>query len=249
MSLAGQEVGFGMVQGREFLQRMDFASKIFYRIVERRRGEDFRTCGRRKNAVKEDGEIFLSVPRAASFAVTLKLGRPAEQTRLPGFSDTTEVLDEFMTLMDSFSHGDFGRIAKVIPGVHYRKNFVQLAKKIAPDGENVTVVGFTTMQKGNERIVAVSRRRKDIVIPKTVTANAGPRPKMVSVRGILHFADATDASSGRIKIVDEQAGRTHAVDVPEEMMNDIVKPLWGCYVVIKGTKSGRTIKLEEIEED
>lgn len=248
MSLAGQGVGFGVVHSNEFLERVDRASKLIYRIVDRRQGRQFRTGGRLKKAIKDDYEVFLSVPRAASFAVTLKLGRPSAQTKLPGISDTAEVLDEFMNLMGLLSAGDYSTIEAVIPEEPYRTNFLQLGRRLAPDGEDVAVVGFTTMRGGTERFVEVSRPRREIVIPEA-GPSAEPSVERVVVKGILRFADATHGDSGQIKIVDEEGHATHNIKVPEGMMGDIVKPLWDSRVVVTGRRVGNVIIMDDIDEE
>lgn len=248
MSLAGQGVGFGVVHSSEFLERVDLASKLIYRIVDRRQGRKFRTAGRLKKVIKEDYEVFLSVPRAASFAVTLKLGRPSAQPKLPGISDTAEVVDEFMNLMGLLSAGDYSNIQTVIPEEPYRTNFLQLGKRLAPDGEEVAVVGFTTMRGGTERFVEVSRPRRDIVIPE-MGASEEPSAGRVVVRGTLRFADATHGDSGQIKIVDEQGHPTVSIKVPEGMMADIVKPLWDSLVVVSGRRVGNVIIMDDIDTE
>lgn len=246
MSLTGQGVGFGVVHSNEFLQRVDDASKIIYRIVERRQNKPFREKGRLSRLIKDDYELFLSVPRAASFAVTLKLGHPSNQPRLSGFADTFEIVDEFMTLMGLVNKADFSAIELRIPDPAYRTNFVQLAKRLAPDGDNVKVVGFTSIHKGRERFVEVTRPKTKIITP---VPRSSEQAEPVVVRGVLRFADATHRDSGHIKIVDEESKTTHAVKVPEGMMNDIVKPLWDTTVVIKGRREGNYIILQDIEEE
>jgi hypothetical protein len=245
MSLAGQAVGFGVVHSNEFLQRVDNASKIIYRIVERRWNKPFREKGRRQQLIKDDYELFLSVPRAASFAVTLKLGHPSNQPKLPGFADTFEIVDEFMTLMGLVNKADFSAIESRIPDDAYRTNFIQLAKRLAPDGDNVKVVGFTSIHKGRKKFVEVTRPKARILRPEskpTVQSDS------VIVKGSLRFADAMHKDSGLIKVVDAVNKITHQVKVPEGMMNDIVKPLWDTTVLIKGRKEGNYILLEDIEE-
>lgn len=247
MSLAGQGVGFGVVHSNEFLERVDRASKLIYRIVDRRQGREFRTAGRIKKAIKDDYEVFLSVPRAASFAVTLKLGRPSTQQKLPGISDTAEVVDEFMNLMRLLSAGDYDKIQTEIPEEPYRTNFLQLGKRLAPDGEDVAMVGFTSMRGGKESFVEVSRPRSDIVIPEADETEE-PSMERVVVRGTLRFADATHGDSGQIRIVDDQGQATPNIQVPEGMMGDIVKPLWDSRVVITGRRKGSVIIMDNIDE-
>jgi hypothetical protein len=245
MSLAGQGVGFGVVHSSEFLQRVDDASKIIYRIVERRQNKPFREKGRMSRLIKDDYELFLSVPRAASFAVTLKLGHPSNQPMLPGFANSFEIVDEFMTLMGLVNKADFSAIESRIPDPAYRTNFVQLAKRLAPDGDNVKVVGFTSVHEGRESFVEVTRPKTKIMSPdlRSVT-----QAELVVVTGVLRFADATHRDSGHIKVVDTAGKTIHQVKVPEGMMNDIVKPLWDTTVVIKGRRQGNYILLQDIEE-
>ena len=76
MSLAGRGVGYGVVPSDEFMVRVSTTSKAFYRIVERRSGRPFRESGPVGKGLTAQYELFVSVPRAASFAITLKLGQP-----------------------------------------------------------------------------------------------------------------------------------------------------------------------------
>lgn len=245
MSMAGKGIGFGVVHSNEFLQRVDDASKIIYRIVERRQNKPFREKGRLSKFIRDDYELFLSVPRAASFAVTLKIGKPSNQQKLPipEFDNTSEIVDEFMNLMELIEKADFPGIESRIPDPAYRTNFIQLAKRLAPDGDNINLVGFTSIHKGREKFVQVTRPKKKIVSPELKSTG---QDEQVTVRGVLRFADATHKESGHIKLIDEN-NKSIPVKVPEGMMNDIVKPLWDTTVEIKGKREGRYIILKDIE--
>ncbi len=165
MSLAGQAVGFGLVHSNEFLQRVDDASKIIYRIVERQRNRPFREKGRMQKLIKNDYELFLSVPRTSSFAVTLKLGHPFNQPKLPGFADTFEIVDEFMTLMGFVNKGDYSAIESRIPDPAYRINFVQLAKRLAPDGERLKLSDSLLFIKGGRHLLKLLAPRHGFLVP------------------------------------------------------------------------------------
>jgi len=154
-----------------------------------------------------------------------------------------------MNLMGLLNKGDYPSIESAIPDPAYRLNFIQLGKRLAPDGKKVTMVGFTTMSKGQERTVAVSRTPSQIPDKVIDTASPEHELQMVTVYGVLKFADATHSDSGKIRIIDEgKKGVVHYVKVPEGMMGDIVKPLWDCRVVVKGKKDGKFIILEDINE-
>jgi len=247
MNLAGQGVGYGVVRSVEFLNRVENTSRAIFRIVERRRNRPFREKGRLASGVKEDYELFVSVPRAASFSVTLKLGRPTAQQRLPGILDTASIVDEFMDLMDLANQNKMEAIKERIPDPAYFRNFVALAKKVAPDGDAVQQVGFTAVRSGRQRLVQVTRPAPDFRLPPPDDQPVTSEP--VIVKGFLRYADATHGASGKIKIVEEGKGGTHKVKVPEGMMSDIVRPMWDSLVTIKGRRKGSTIILEDIQEE
>jgi len=247
INLAGRGVGFGVVNSDEFISRVNNSSNLIFRIVERRRNKPFRERGRLKKSIKDDYELFISVPRAASFSVTLKLGHPTGQLILPGMVDTGLVLDEFMDLMDLINRSKIPEIKERIPDPAYFRNFIALSQKMAPDGEIVRQVGFTTIRGGSERFVEVTKPGKDFSPPSIEISPT--ETELVTVRGVLRYADATHGDSGLIKIIDEEAGTRHTIKVPEGMMSDIVKPMWNSVVTIKGTREGSMIILEDIQED
>lgn len=248
MNIAGQGVGFGVVNSDEFISRVNNSSNLIFRIVERRRKKPFRDSGRLKKSIKENYELFVSVPRAASFSVTLKLGRPSYQIPLPGVLDTAGVIDEFMDLIDLVNRSRIPEIQERIPDPAYFRNFIALTKKMAPDGEVVRQVGFTAIRRGSKRFVEITKPAKEFPSPNFQTLPPA-ESKFVEVKGVLRYADATHGERGHIKLIDEDSGEKHTVKVPEGMMSDIVRPMWDSVVIIKGIRKGRDIILEDIQED
>ena len=186
MNLAGKGVGFGVVNSDEFISRVNTSSTIIYRIVERRRNKPFRERGRIKKSIKDDYELFVSVPRAASFSITLKLGYPAGYPCLFEMVDTTAVVDEFMDLMDLANRGDFKEIQKRIPDAAYFANFLGLAKKIAPDGKTISQVGFTSIRGGIEKFVKVTKLAEDFRLPDIQEPHF--ESESVTVKGLLRIS-------------------------------------------------------------
>lgn len=247
MNLTGRGVGFGLVKSEEFLSRVENASKVIYRIVERRRNRPFREKGRPKKGVKDDYEMFVSVPRAASFSVTLKLGRPKTQQKLPGILETASIVDEFMDLMDLANSSKVEKIRERIPDPAYFRNFMALAKKMAPDGDMVRQVGFTAVRSEHQRHIQFTKPAAEFQSTNVETLSG--YSELVIVKGVLKYADATHGESGMIKVVDEGGTETHTIRVPEGMMSDIVRPMWGSPVTVKGQRVGRVITLEDIQEE
>lgn len=238
MSIAGDEVGYGMANSGEFLKRVSNTETLIYRTAERKRGRPFREKGRVQKELKQEFELFVSVPRAASFAITLKLGGTIDQLGL--FSD--EVIDELFSCIELFNAKKEEELKKRIDNDAYYVNFKGIAKQIAPDGKRVKMVGFTAVREGTHKKVALTIPSK--MIESAIKAEIAQEER-VRIQGQLKLADATSRREGVIGLVDEQ-GKQHEIIVPEGMMSDIVKPLWEDIVIVSGLKIGKKIRLEDI---
>ncbi len=246
MNLTGPAVGFGLVKSDEFLTRVNDSTRLLHRIAERRRKKPFRERGRAGKDIEENYELFLSTPRAASFSVTLRLGSPTGQQRLPEICDAPAIMDEFIDLMDLANESKITEIRDRIEEPAYFRNFLGLAKRIAPDGDRIRQVGFTVVRDGAQRCVGVTTRAEEL---GRLTPDEAPavESETVAVRGMLRYADATRSGSNEIRVIDEEK-QSHLVKVPEGMMNDIVRPMWDSVVEITGRRENRHIVLEDIRE-
>lgn len=242
LSLEGSAVGFGIAPSDAFVGRVRQIETLLYRVAERHLGKPFRDAGRRKKRLAEDLELYVSVPRAASFAVSFKVGQ-STQLSLPGVDLAREVIEDFLHSIDLLNRGDIGELKKQIPDDSYFRNFVALAQAIAPDGERVRTVGFTAREHGHERQVVLSRP-KNRIGPESAEPDTRGR-ELVEVRGLLLAADARKQKEGRIEVVDDR-GNTHHVRVPRGMMSDIVKPMFEERVIVQGRVDGNQLVLEEI---
>ena len=246
MNLTGPAVGFGLVNSDEVLTRVSDSSKLFQRIVERKRNRSFRERGRAGKDIEENYKLFISVPRAASFSVTLKLGSQAGPQTVPELRDVPVIVDEFMDLMYLANESKISEIRDRIEEPAYFRNFLGLAKRIAPDGDRIRQVGFTVIRDGVQRCVGVTRRAEEL---GRLAEDEGPavESETVTVRGTLRYANAARTGSHNIRVVDERR-ESHVVRVPKNMMNEIVRPLWGCIVEITGRRKNRHIVLEDIRQ-
>ena len=246
LSLAGPEVGYGFVNSNEFLTRVGDSSKLLHRIVERKSKKPFRERGRLGKDIKDNYELFISTPRAASFSVTLKLGRPVGQQSFPEIRDVPEIVDEFIDLLELADKADVSEIRERIPDQAYFRNFLGLAKRIAPDGQRIRQVGFTVVRGSSQRSVGITRLAEEFGrLPREELPPL--ESQTVTVRGVLRYADATGRGSDQIKVIDEKQEQ-HLVRVPEGMMNDIVRPMWDSIVEITGTFQNNYILLDDIRE-
>lgn len=245
LSMEGDEVGFGTILMDAFVGRIKDLERIIYRTVERLLDKDFRDRGSTERQIQDSYSLYLTAPRAGSFTVTLQLGR---QMVLPGLDISTKVIDEVMDCFELVNSGKEEQLKEKIPQESYYVNFVSLAKRVAPDGEKVSMVGLTKVREHQELGLAFTRRRNEInIIAKLDKPKSENVTQPTRVRGRLLFADALGTES-RIQLIEENIGVKHTIIVPEGMMDDIVKPLWDEIVVVEGNKIGKNIYLKEISE-
>ncbi len=250
MMLEGEGVGFGMTRSEAFVQRVNTLETMLYRTAERLLGRVFREAGRKKKKLAEAFELYLSVPRGASFAVTLKLSQN-RQMDLPGVDDSksANTMNELLDNLETFNKGDIRTLEKQITDESYRRNFIALAEKLAPDGSDIRTVGFTSVTGTETRKVALAIPRK--VLRERI--HKAPRPplaktkqKDIQVQGTLLEADATKELEGLIRIIDSQ-GTEFKIHVPRGMMSDIVKPMFEEEVVVSAIDTGSQINLVTID--
>lgn len=248
LSLSGQEVGNGFVKMEEVYERISSASKLIYRTVERKQNLPFRERGNVLKEIRENYQTLVSAPRSGSFAVTLKFGKSL-QLPLPGVLETTAIIDEFMDLLRLVNASRTTEIQQRIPDLAYLRNFFGLARKIAPDGERISQVGFTAIRGGEQRSVGLTMPAAELpsLPPEMLSPQVGPQQtpsEPIEIRGILRHADAMHEDSNVIQVID--GNEKHTVQVPQGMMNDIVRPMWDSHVIIQGVRTGKHIILEDI---
>ena len=239
-SLAGRAIGYGVAPSDAVTSRITSTERLLLRTAERKAGRPFRESGVAPKAVADSVEVFMSVPRAASFAVTFRVGRPREQVDLPELTGTTDLIDEVMTCLTLFQEGRDDELRRRIPDTPYFNNFTAIAKQIAPDGEDVTLVGFTTERHGSRSTLQLTRTGSH----RAVQRSRSPLSGYVEVTGKLLFADERGGKN-LIRLVDENEIE-YKVTVPAGMMSDIVKPLWEDVVTVTGERYRGTIRLENI---
>lgn len=248
MSIAGKEVGYGIAPTDSFLKRVASTETLLYRTAERQQKRPYRDAGRPGRSLTNNLQFFLAVPRAASFAITFRVGA-SDQLDLPGLSMSEQVIDEMLECLDLYKQGQEDALRQRITEEAYYRNFVSLAKTIEPDGRKVELVGFTTMRAGRPHEVALTRTTPDtpMLRPRDVAVVGKTKPDdedLVEVTGTLRFANSLKKTD-EIQIVSDGNVR-HPVVVPPGMMSDIVKPLWDTEVIISGFRKGKKIHLMQI---
>jgi len=244
MSMTGNLVGPGIADSEEFVTRVKATETMIYRTAERSLGRPFRERGRRRESLKSEVELYVSVPRAASFAVSFKVGH-SKQMKLPTMHFGEELVDEVFTCLDLVAHDQEKELQERIREEPYFRNFLALAKQIAPDGDAIKSVGFTARRgKAEKRVVLIGTgegpklRRIESV---RLEMQAG---EVQEFRGRLKYADERDQDKQRVQLVSKE--RSITIYVPEGMMADIVSPYWGREVTVLARLDRKRLVLESI---
>jgi len=189
--------------------------------------------------------FFVAVPRAASFAVTIRLG-DRNQLVLPGTTFAEQVINEMFECLALFNAPAFELLRSRIDNQTYYVNFIGLARNIAPDGDKIRTVGITTFHEGEEkRIFLQPREKAPLAIGVGDSRGRLRRRRITQITGTLLFADKI-GDKREIRIVDEN-GIAHRVHVPEGLMDDIVKPMWDSKVIITGLQKGKLLEMQDIQ--
>ena len=157
MTISGNAIKYGGASADYLMVRVDRIASLFYRTVERLYKMPYRISGSVNKAIKDAYGLYINALEPGSFAVSFQIGKPDPQLPLfPDFGlakqvEPEQIVDEIMQCLEIFESGDSPELKHKIHDSDYYGNFVGLAKQIAPDGNNVKLVGFTTIRDGKEK--------------------------------------------------------------------------------------------------
>jgi len=245
MSLTGGAIGFGVAESTQFLRRAETLEKLLVRTAERLRGLPFRESGSPNRNALQGFEVFYSTPRAASFAITIRLGRPQRQLFLPfdDFKGPNDVVEEFLQCVKHFNAEETDALHERIEGEAYFNNFTGLAKKLSPDGAKVRTVGFTSARGEETTEVALTHPAGP------VWRGQADERRSVELVGMIRSADETSKrGSHPVFGIEDDEGKTQNVTVRPGHLQDIVKPLWGERVrVVAVRRRGSRLEMIDLE--
>jgi hypothetical protein len=230
VSLSGRSVSFGMIAANQYLDRAKTIGNLLRRTSERVLGLPFQ-----KHRGRGYGpfEIFMSTPRAASYAITYRLG--GAQLMLDAMLTPSDVLSVLLDDIEAVNAQDWAALRQRIEDPLYFSNFLALLRQLAPDGKEVRLVGFTSRSGMHYRDVPFVRVRKDLV------AQVPSENRQVEiVEGLLSGADR---GTNMVKVGKER------IKVPQGLIDDIVRPLWGQIVraTVERRRNTSALVLRDIE--
>lgn len=230
ISLSGEGVGFGYARIEDVSSRFNSLKKILVRTHQRLSGLAFSEKGGGRL------DVYASVPRASSFATTIRVGTNCE---LPSMDLGGATLLEAVTCLECLNSEGEESVRERISDDRYFANFIALAKQFVPDGRTVKMVGLTYSGGGVFKAVHLLKSRQAL-------NRANNDEQVGEIQGVL---TAAEKSKGKPSItIKMTSGVNKKIFVSVGMIDDIVRPLWGMRVRATVMSRGAAYFLQDIEE-
>lgn len=225
--VAGSGVAHGMAREDDINDRITTFKQIVIRSAERSRGKVFRIKGKPQKEITDICTSYLSIPRAASFAVTMRIGEPIQKTFDSIQGETNALIEDIVTNLSLVNNQDISTLRGRIKDQSYLENFVNLAKEFAPDGERINLVGLTFNRNGNEmpiKLTTPKAKYRDVALSLATDKNAEDIgqdiiPAKETMTGMLY---AANAQSDIVKLKVKNRGNIN-IKVPEGLTEIVRK--------------------------
>jgi hypothetical protein len=255
MSIAGDAISYGRTAAEHLLTRVDKVTTLFYRTVERLLKLPYRQHGGVNKSIRDAYGLYIEAFAPGSFTVAFQIGKPDPQLSLfPELAKKPrvkpdEVVDEILQCFEMLEKENTVELRQRIQEDDYYENFVGLTKQIAPDGNNVSMVGFTTVREGKDKPVALRKRRIDIARSQKDKdrSSAEETGEIRMLFGVLrHASSPLSGKFGTVKLTEEDTRSTHEIKVPRAIMKDVVQPFYEENVNIRVIEKESKLYLDDI---
>ena len=246
LTLDGPAVGYGFVNLKDVLGRIESITKLVVRTAERLTEIPFRERGQPGRIVRDFFQPWISVPKTGSFVIDIRFTSATGQMSFPDVAITGSVMDEFMDVMETIERAELPEIQERFSDHAYLSNFLGLARNIMPDGKRINKVGLTSAGGGEQRSLILTKVATTVPLPPP-TEPTFVEPELVEIHGTLRYADAVSENRHSIKIIDAE-GNAHDIRVPIGMLDVLVPSHWEQPIEVKGMRADKTIELVGIRE-
>jgi hypothetical protein len=236
MVLVGNAIAPGMAAADAFVDRVYAFKRLIYRTAESEGGVEYRGRGEPTATIENALRLFVSVPRAASFAVSLRVASEKDQGEF-AFSESTKIIDRVLERLDLFERNDLGALRRTIPEQAYFDNFLELASELAPDGEQVRLVGFTASRDGTEKQLEMRRAITERKAPVPFV----PSERPISVHGRVFFFNSKNEENPIIKLVTDDGSEWRLKADTKHLLQQAVRyAAKSTRVAVKGSQVSKT---------
>lgn len=252
LSVAGPEAAPGFARADEITERVDHVRRLMLRVTMRRQGLPFDAPMSRSPRFQQSLTPYLSVARAASYAITLRFG-VFEQTEmdLPDAKSVPRVsvrdaLEDLMEAARAYSDAGPTGLQRLMRDDAYARNAAALLRQLSPDEYRVSTVGLTIQRAGSMEAIALPPRQAvappvPVWMPQDLRRQALP-PKEFTVVGRLLEGSAKKAADTWATIVTDDGEEIH-VRYDEATFGDVIGAYWkhrvSAVLLRKGAKSSQ----------
>lgn len=157
IALLGDAIGPGTIPYKEFSRRTDSVFTLLERGIERKSGGKYRKGGPSANMYK----IYRPLLSFQEGSFIISIHFEYEESKQLLMLNTSEVIDDIVKGIEYINNSDEESLIQLIPEEAYRRSFIGLVKEMAPDGEQIDFVGFSS----KNTFVNLTRLRQDIPLP------------------------------------------------------------------------------------
>lgn len=242
--LVGSAIAPGMAEADEFTRRVNTIERLVQRTSESERSVKYREQGPPTQQVERSLKLFVGLPRAASYAVSLRVAGSKDQAEFQ-FAESAQVLDLVVERLKMYDAEDYAALGRVIPDRQYYDNFIQLASALAPDGERVRLVGLTMMRDGKERRLEMRRPAK--TDSRGVGFETSKEP--LKLYGRVFFINTKDQDNPVIKLETEDGTDFRLKADGHLLQKAVVFAASGSRVSVSGLQLTRTmLQVDDLSE-
>ncbi len=202
----------------------------------------------------ENYRVLTAVPAKGSFRISMKLIEVG-QLSFSFLEDVESVFDKVIESLDSLKSGNTSALEESLGDEDYYHHFMQLARKLAPDGEQVNAFSVEANVKGASKSVVFDRTADEIdniySPPEKDTLEEVYQisSEIVTLRGTVWAADGKKESD-QVEFYEDN-GKKWSVTVPDKLGEDVVRPHFELRAEIKAhhrfvQKKGNRLELISI---
>ena len=247
--VAGNGVANGMAREDDVNERLNTFKQLAVRTAERHKRRAFRTKGQPAKDIKDLCTSYLTVARAASFAVTMRIGQTSGGTLDSFQGETNALIEDIATNLSLVNNGDISTLRTRITDQSYLENFISLAKEFAPDGERINLVGLT-FKKGNQEIPmelkTPKKQYRGIVAAIDENSEGGETIRQTVMKTLMGTLYAADSTSNIVRL--QANAKKISISVPDGL-TEIVRKYFDTEVsaMVSYDKRNKTYRLVSID--
>ena len=156
---------------------------------------------------------------------------------MPLFADTSEVIDQVLVGIEMIDQGSERELRELLADDGYYYHFVSTAREIAPDGQSIRTVDFTSPS----RRVKLTRESGKIALIDQALDIGGAESQLPIERVVGQLYSATLDRGVRLKTDQNQRYRV----IIREGLEELVRSYFGGWVEVVGPCRDREIHLQD----